>query len=321
MRKFIAYISMKLGLSLALSWLVIFAFKQSFLQKSTTHSAYKMERFYEEQDLIKILGSSRAEGSFLINPLFEGLPAYNYGIVGTDNWLWQQLVVDSKHNGLKELIIINVDPDSLSKGSFFDPNFYIEVPHKTHLFSALREEQPRKLSSFPFNYYGRLIELTRTGIKEWFSPTAYTQQGTVIPTKQINEGFFWKREFKKEGQIAYRPEDIEQLKNIFEGSEDTYVFVKVPSYGERQDRNFFENISKEFQALPNTFFMDFSGTLQVKRLFVDHAHLSLEGAQEFSVLLSEEFKNQGIEPHKWVEMQSKKFNGNGISGISIQTKY
>lgn len=291
MKRFFSYIGVILLGSFLLSCLVAFAFDKLFLERTPSHISYKLSRFYEFEDDILFMGSSRAEQCFLVDSMFEGDNAYNYGMVGTGNWLWPKLLKDAQGNGKKELILVNVDPPSFDHGESWNTAYYLKVPRETSVFKSLDPKKQRAVGYFPFQFFGRYIELFRTGIKHWYNITAYEHQGTVISIKKPNPGMFYAREFVKDSTLICKQEDLLELKkDLTDQSEDVVIFLKLPSLLEAGDPVFFDDFKPVFEDVSNVHFMDYTGALQDSMYWYDHVHFNLLGADMFSEMLREDLK-------------------------------
>ena len=290
MKRFLTQLCLILSISLLINYVVAGVFEKSFLEDNQSHIAYKLDRFYSFTDDVLFMGSSRAQQSFLIDSIFTGERAYNYGLVGTGNWLWPKLLVDALNNDKQELIFINVDPPALEHGAIWNSSYYLKIPRTSFLFNSLKTSEQRSIGYFPFKFFGRYIELFRTGIKKWYNITSYEYKGTSISVKIPNAEMFEASSFTKDAALICNKKDIEFLKSHLSHNEDIIVFLKLPSYNESGKESFFKEFKPHLNGLPNTFFMDYTGTFQDRAYWYDHVHFNLEGANVFSQQLREDIK-------------------------------
>ncbi len=73
MRKFLIYVLFIAVSSWVLSSVIAWSFETLFLAKTESQVNYKLSRFYKFNDDVLFLGSSRAEQSFLVDTIFEGI--------------------------------------------------------------------------------------------------------------------------------------------------------------------------------------------------------------------------------------------------------
>ena len=247
---------------------------------------YKLSRFYDFNDDVLFLGSSRAEQSFMVDTIFAVDNAYNYGLVGTGNWLWPKLLEDAVANDKKELILINVDPDSLDHGTEWNMSYYLNVPHHSSVYSALKFNTRRRIRFFPFKYFGQYIELFRTGIKHWKNSTSYDNKGTNISIKPPNPESFFNHDMAKDSVLLCKEDDLQILSEILlKNNLDMVVFIKLPSYQEKGYKIFFNVLEEQLEGVPFTYFLDYTCELSNKSNWNDHLHLNLDGATKFSKML------------------------------------
>ena len=291
MRKFLKYTLIIALTSLVTASLVAFIFENAFLAKSTTRSGYKLERFYRFEDDVLFLGSSRAQQTFMVDSIFTSGQLYNYGLDGTGNWLWRYQLEDLVKNGRQELIIINVDPPSLDLVSDWNVLEYFNVPHESAVFRNLEPSLKRSIAYFPFKYFGSYLELFRTGIKEWINVTSYQFKGTQISIKSNIEGMFYARPFAKDSVLnCSGPAGNHLLRILNDQTEDQIVFVRIPTFNGQLSEPFFKHLSPLIQKDAPVQFIDHSNILQEQRLWYDHVHFTLEGAEIYSELIKEELR-------------------------------
>jgi len=292
MKHFLKYTFSIALLSLCFSALLAYSFERLFLSKSTTRSGYKLERFYEFNDDVLFLGSSRAQQTFMVDSIFCTGAAYNYGLDGTGNWLWQQQLEDLVGNGRNEIIIINVDPPSLNLVTDWNALEFLNIPHESAVFKSLDPEIGRSVGYFPFKYFGSYLELFRTGIKEWINLTSYQYKGTNISVKSNINGMFFAREFAKDSVLdCSGPQGNRLVSLLNRQTEDQIVFIKIPTYGGRLEAPFFADLMPLIQEDSPVFFIDHSHFLQHKELWYDHVHFTLKGASLYSRLIQEELQS------------------------------
>jgi len=286
MRRFLIYVLLIAGSVWVLSSAIAWSFETFFLAKTESQVNYKLSRFYDFNDDVLFLGSSRAEQSFMVDTIFAVDNAYNYGLVGTGNWLWPKLLEDAVANDKKELILINVDPDSLDHGTEWNMSYYLNVPHHSSVYSALKFNTRRRIRFFPFKYFGQYIELFRTGIKHWKNSTTYDNKGTNISIKPPNPASFFNQNMAKDSVLLCKEGDLQMLSDILQkNNQDMVVFIKLPSYQEKGYKIFFNQLEERLEGMPLTYFLDYTGELSNKSNWNDHLHLNLDGATEFSKML------------------------------------
>lgn len=290
MKRFLTQLGLILSTSLLISFVIAGIFERYFLEDNESHMAYKLNRFYSFSDDVLFMGSSRAQQSFLVDSMFTSDHSYNYGLVGTGNWLWPRLLVDAINNDKQELIFINVDPPSLDHGSLWNSSYYLKIPRSSFLFNSLSRSDQRSIGYFPFKFFGRYIELFRTGIKRWYNITSYEYKGTSISVKTPNAEMFGASSFTKDAALICDEAKITFLKTHLSHNEDIIVFLKLPSYNESGKESFFKDFKPQLKELPNIFFMDYTGTFQDRKYWYDHVHFNLEGANVFSQQLREDLK-------------------------------
>lgn len=288
MKRFLRYSALIFTLGLLVNSLIALAFEQLFLSQTQSHLGYKLERFYNFEDDIFFLGSSRAQQSFMLDTIFSEGKAYNYGMDGTGNWLWRHQIEDLITNEKPELIFINVDPPSLDILPDLNATYFINIPHDSRLFSSISPEIRRSIGYFPFKYFGTYIELFRSGIKEWINITAYRDKGSHISVKSNLPGMFYARSFRKDTALTAGNDEIRELRRILESNaQDQVVFLKIPSYNEQNDTLFFSQFEPAFTDIPRITFMDHSAIMQDSSLWYDHAHFNIQGAAVYSKYLRE----------------------------------
>ena len=158
-------------------------------------------------------------------------------------------------------------------------SYYLDVPHHSYVYSALKSTTRRRIRFFPFKYFGQYIELFRTEIKQWKNSTSYDNKGTNISIKPANPASFFNQDMAKDSVLLCKEDDLQIFSEIlFKNSQDMVVFIKLPSYQEKGYKIFFNQLENRLEGVPLTYFLDYTGELPSKANWFDDLLVNLDGA-------------------------------------------
>lgn len=263
-------------------------------QSSTDITIYKLRySFYEADEDIIIVGSSRAQQHYIPDSIFvaTGLTAYNSGLGG--QFLTYSFIEVSKilENTRPQLIILDVYPDMLLQNDL-DPGLRILKPYykqdslirsildQTSLFERFKYSS----SIYPYNslLYPLLLGLV-------YHPDV-SQNGYIPVSGIIDTNLIEVQERRQEIEIAARQnENLENISKMCKNSEVNLWVVVSPIFKvTRSDEKIVDSLIV-FCKSECIHCIDFSHNIEFAnhKLFKDNLHLNSDGASKFSSILGD----------------------------------
>ena len=265
-----------------------------------TYSLNKLNNIYLGSPQIIMLGSSRCLGSFIPSIIDSTNSSYNFGLSGTGNKLWLNIIKDLIQDDFSQLIIINIDNVNLemesSSNSDGDFRNYIKTKRNKQVFKNLNKETKEKIKKFPFYYFGDLLNFTRSYIREKINFTGFFDKGCRIELNNISDKEFYKRikieksNFRISEKTKVFFDNFDKISNQM----DTIIFVNLPVFSLGKNNNaafiFLENNYPNIGS-----YINLEDVIKDREYFFDPNHPSLLGAKKISEALKDSISSSYLQ--------------------------
>lgn len=281
--------------------LLNYAFEKFVILNSQVGGVSKVNRILIKTSLneIPILGSSRAEGSFI--PELLGDQYFNYGISGTQDDVTIFFLEEELKKKKETPVLVNFDLDGINFGLGDVGNYLYNS--KNAEVQRLLGDHNNILYSVPFlKYHGKFESYVKYFLNEKLNLTKYTNKGgsfelNVLPAKKFDE-------LVKEREAATTIFNnnlllTENLCALLAKTTRPIVFVIAPYH-----KSFFKNYRNRADAekflhnlaeYPNVRIINFSKVDYPDSLYLNTTHLNYLGAKIFTQQLKDSLK-QDIKP-------------------------
>lgn len=268
--------------------------------KSEISGAAKINRILNEnhKEEIPILGSSRANGSFVPSIINEN--CYNYGINGTHSNVWIFFLRQELKKDKTTPIIINMDLEGL-QSSLGDINNYI--PHSANKgIKKLVAENKQNLPSGVFKYFGTFESYYKFFLNERISFTKKVDQGGTFEIERLSKEKFDKlvnQRLKAETAFLVNNLAFKELDSLIQAT-DRIVILAVAPYHKSYFNNFvnYESAERYLDVLnksTNCHVLNYGRMVLNDSMFSNTSHLNYSGALAFSKKLKSDLDELGIQ--------------------------
>ena len=260
----------------------------------------KVDRVYEASEDLIVLGSSRSQGSIIMDSLGCEY-CYNYSIDGTANKIWLGVLPDLLRDSINQLILVSVDDcDSIYLKANTDGDYtnYWLLNKNTDLYRNLNKDTRKKLKPFPFYLFGEGYTILWKFLRERMDLTAMSSKGSRIELNILSEDQFnssvinFKKEtvpgrnYIDEAALVY----LLEISKLISKSDDLVIFMNLPNYINKRNE-FYSDLHEFYIDNNDALFWDLSAKESMSRDdFFDAKHLSQDGAGKISVILRERLK-------------------------------
>jgi hypothetical protein len=233
---------------------------------------------------IPILGSSRAEGSFV--PVFLGDSFFNYGLAGTHPIVWIFLLEKELEKKKNTPIIINFDFEGFGENIGDVSNYILNYPETS---TVLKDESSAVYVLPFFRYFGHYDKILKYRLNEYMNLTKKTDNGGSFylnPWSAKQRDRLVLERINSRSSFKIDPEQVEKLFSLVRSTDRKIIFVVAPyhsSYFEKFDNlNQATGLLYDLKLNNNVYVFDLSTSLQQDSLFYNTSHLSYSGAVSFS---------------------------------------
>lgn len=252
----------------------------------------KLNRVYSDRYTNIILGSSRAQGGFVLDDECN-YSTYNYSLPGTANKLWLGVLPDLLTDSLIQRIIICVDDtDSLILHSKTDGDYsyYWKLDKNSLLYDDLHKTTREKIRRWPFYLFGEGYNIIWKYLRTRLEFSSLNIRGSRIELGELSllqfESSLHDFDSERIASDLYldnAAEDrLELIDNLLSNSSDTVVWINLPNFLGKPNL-VYERCQDQFSGLCQFYTVEnFAGK---RELFFDAKHFSFDGA----VKLTEEF--------------------------------
>lgn len=273
------------------------------LFKSAKSGIAKKERviFFETKEDILFLGSSRA-GSHYVPDIFEdklGLSCYNAGRDGIGIFFNYAVLIATLERYKPKMIVLDVDfRDIYDRGRDFGVNVFTQLrPY----YGLINDEFDQYITRKPSDYFFSQSKLLRFNKKflNIVSANLSNKDKTTKGFKPLIGSWNGVDKSRKVNNFNFSSEHLKYLeKFIIKARENDIFLVLVSSPTNRLVPNDFSNIVQRISNQYNVPYYDFTNHVDAKRLdyFFDLEHLNLQGAKNFSELLSDTLVKHSFPP-------------------------
>lgn len=274
-----------------MSYAFTYFFERKVILGAEICGAYKVNRMLTEThaDEIPILGSSRAEGTFV--PEFLGPHFFNYGMSGTqDDVLLMMMAAECKKVGKRSpLILLNFDLDGINSYTGDIANYLYNSGDTA--VRMLMHDHFRHYHYVPVvKYYGYFELYTKYFLNSRLQLTKHISRGASLEKNAVPPAKFLELVREREKTVqTFRNVPVltaAWMKVIQDHPQRFFVFVISPNhasfyvrYQNPQDAQAFLN---QVDALPNAEVLDFSRVDYPDSLFVNTTHINYAGARRFN---------------------------------------
>jgi hypothetical protein len=276
-------------------FLFTYFFEQTVILGSEICGAYKINRNISQTNPAEVpmLGSSRAQGSFLPDSL--GNNYFNYGMDGVGyNVVLMMLEEECKKQKTEPMIVINFDMEGLRSMTGDIDNYLYNAGYPP--VKQLLGEDYKPYYSIPvIKYYSHFEMYTKYYLNDKMKLTKYTNKGASIEKNVLPEQKFYELVRQRESYVTtFENEPIleKRLFNLIQNNPSRqFVFVVSPYH--QSYFNKYKNLpeAKRFlarlNAIENVKVFDFSHDVYADNLFMNTTHINYDGALVFNKILKD----------------------------------
>lgn len=273
-----------------------YAFENYVVINSQISGVSKVNRILTQTHIkeIPILGSSRAEGSYI--PELLGENYYNYGIPGTQDDVMNFFLTEELKKDKETPILINLDLDGINS-AIGDVGNYLYNSENEEVKKLLADNYSA-LYAIPFlKYHGKFESYIKYYLNERLNLTKYTNRGGSFELNMLTKKKFDELvKIREETTTVFSNNNNlkEDLINLVLKTKRPIVFIVAPyhkSYFKKfrnlADANYFLD---ELSGLPNVRVINFSQLNYPDSLYMNTTHLNYVGAKVFSQQLKDSLK-------------------------------
>ena len=265
-------------------------FEKQIIFKTEISGAAKVNRIIKEthNNEIPILGSSRANGSFIPSVLGENF--YNYGIDGTSSNVWLVLLKQELKKKKSNPVILNFDLEGFQNSIGAIDNY---IPNgENREIKLLTKKNNVDLPQGLFKYYGSIQNYLKFYINERYMVSKKIDNGGAFEINNITKSKFRKLVSKRENtknSFSVFDSLFSKYVNTIKSTEREIVIVIAPYHS-----SYFTSFTNYPVALDYIKMLDEivnctvinHGKLAINdEFFANTTHLNYKGALKFSEIL------------------------------------
>lgn len=281
---------------LVIGQLTNYAFENYVVMNSQISGVSKINRILTQTHVkeIPILGSSRAEGSYI--PELLGGNYYNYGIPGTQDDVMNFFLTEELKKDKETPVLINLDLDGINS-AIGDIGNYLYNSDNEEVKKMLAENYS-PLYAIPFlKYHGKFESYIKYYLNERLNLTKYTNRGGSFELNMLTRKKFDElvKEREETTTVFSNNKNLkETLLSLILRTKRPIVFVVAP-YHKSYFKKFLNladanNFLNELSELPNVRVINFSQLNYPDSLYINTTHLNYLGAKIFSQQLKDSLK-------------------------------
>ena len=267
-------------------------FQELIIAKTESSGAAKVSRIKSNDDPseIPILGSSRAEGSFIPDSL--GKNYFNYGMAGVQDDVWLYFLQLELTKKRKTPILINIDIDGLQSISS-GVNYWLYHANDPVIKGFIGDNW-KPIHNIPFiRHFGQFEIHIANFLKERFGLTGATNKGAILELKSLSKNEFEAavaKRNKEKIQVTDDPAIHAALMKVLSDTKGRKIIFVLPPYHPSylnaiQNMNQVHHLHNEIKAFPNVSLLNYSSLPFPDDFFYNTSHLNKKGAIYFNSLL------------------------------------
>ena len=270
-------------------------FQKLIISKTDSSGTAKVGRIKtnNDQNETPILGSSRAEGSFIPDSL--GKNYFNYGMAGVQDDVWLYFLKIELAKKRKTPIIINIDIDglqSLPSGLIYWLN-NVNDPE----IRGFIGDKWKPIHYIPFiRNFGQFEIHLANYLKERFEVTGATNKGAILEMKSLSKKEFEAAIEKRNAEkiiVTDNPSIKNELMKVLADTKGRKIFFILPPYHQSylnaiQNVDQVNKLHSQIAAFSNVYLLNYSSLPYPNSYFYNTSHLNKEGAIYFNRILKKD---------------------------------
>ena len=270
-------------------------FQKLIISKTDSSGTAKVGRIKtnNDQNETPILGSSRAEGSFIPDSL--GRNYFNYGMAGVQDDVWLYFLKIELAKKRKTPIIINIDIDglqSLPSGLIYWLN-NVNDPE----IRGFIGDKWKPIHYIPFiRNFGQFEIHLANYLKERFEVTGATNKGAILEMKSLSKKEFEAAIEKRNAEkiiVTDNPSIKNELMKVLADTKGRKIIFILPPYHQSylnaiQNMGQVNKLHSQIAAFPNVYLLNYSSLPYPNSYFYNTSHLNKEGAIYFNRILKKD---------------------------------
>ena len=270
-------------------------FQKLIISKTDSSGTAKVGRIKtnNDQNETPILGSSRAEGSFIPDSL--GINYFNYGMAGVKDDVWLYFLKIELAKKRKTPIIINIDIDglqSLPSGLIYWLN-NVNDPE----IRGFIGDKWKPIHYIPFiRNFGQFEIHLANYLKERFEVTGATNKGAILEMKSLSKKEFEAAIEKRNAEkiiVTDNPSIKNELMKVLADTKGRKIIFILPPYHQSylnaiQNVDQVNKLHSQIAAFPNVYLLNYSSLPYPNSYFYNTSHLNKEGAIYFNSILKKD---------------------------------
>ena len=270
-------------------------FQKLIISKTDSSGTAKVGRIKtnNDQNETPILGSSRAEGSFIPDSL--GRNYFNYGMAGVQDDVWLYFLKIELAKKRKTPIIINIDIDglqSLPSGLIYWLN-NVNDP----VIRGFIGDKWKPIHYIPFiRNFGQFEIHLANYLKERFEVTGATNKGAILEMKSLSKKEFEAAIEKRNAEkiiVTDNPSIKNELMKVLADTKGRKIIFILPPYHQSylnaiQNMGQVNKLHSQIAAFPNVYLLNYSSLPYPNSYFYNTSPLNTEGAIYFNRLLKKD---------------------------------
>jgi hypothetical protein len=272
-----------------------YLFQKFIIAKTESSGTAKVGRIKTNDDPNEtpILGSSRAEGSFIPDSL--GRNYFNYGMAGVQDDVWLYFLKIELAKKRKTPIIINIDIDglqSLPSGLIYWLN-NVNDP----VIRGFIGDKWKPIHYIPFiRNFGQFEIHLANYLKERFEVTGATNKGAILEMKSLSKNEFEAAIERRNAEkiiVTDNPSIKNELMKVLADTKGRKIIFILPPYHQSylnaiQNVDQVNKLHSQIVAFPNVYLLNYSSLPYPNSYFYNTSHLNKEGAIYFNSILKKD---------------------------------
>jgi hypothetical protein len=270
-------------------------FQKLIISKTESSGTAKVDRIKTNDDPNEtpILGSSRAEGSFIPDSL--GRNYFNYGMAGVQDDVWLYFLKIELAKKRKTPIIINIDIDGLQ--SLPSGLIYWLNNANDPVIKGFIGDQWKPIHYIPFlRNFGQFEIHLANYLKEKFEVTGATNKGAIIEMKSLSKKEFIAAIERRNAEkiiVTDNPSIKNELMKVLADTKGRKIIFILPPYHQSyinaiQNVDQVNKLHSQIAAFPNVYLLNYSSLPYPNSYFYNTSHLNKEGAIYFNSILKKD---------------------------------